>query len=249
MSTKPAIVFVPGAWHSPDGFKLVMDSLEAAGYKTKGVHLPSVGASVQLKDFNPDVESIQAAIRDFADQGEDVMLVVHSYGGVIGSQAVQGLDKATREKEGQKGGVSHMFFCCAFALPENTSLMDPLNNTPLPWFQISQDHLIVTPATPLETFYNDVKDAEEVVKTLKTHSYQTFFSKITYPGWKYVPSTYLLCAKDAALPLALQQAMVDQARKMGADMETVDIDASHSPFLSMPEEMALAIRRAAGETV
>ncbi|RMZ80862.1 hypothetical protein DV737_g2777, partial [Chaetothyriales sp. CBS 132003] len=244
MSTKPAIVFVPGAWHSPDGFKLVMDSLEAAGYETKGVHLPSVGASVPLKSFDPDVEAIQAAIKDFADQGKDVVLVVHSYGGITGSQAVKGLDKATREKEGQKGGVSHIFFCCAFALPENTSLMDCCNNQPLPWFQISQDQLVVTPATPIETFYNDVKDPEEIVKTLKPHSYQVFFSKITYPGWKYVPSTYLLCAKDAAIPLALQQTMVDQARSQGADMKTVEIDASHSPFLSIPEEMALTVSAA-----
>ncbi|KIX09789.1 uncharacterized protein Z518_00870 [Rhinocladiella mackenziei CBS 650.93] len=246
MSSRPVVVFVPGAWHPPSCFNMVMERLEAAGYETKGVTLASVGAAEPLTDFQPDVQAIQSVMTPIIDQGKDILLVVHSYGGVVGNEAVRGLDKASREKEGKKGGVSHIYFCCAFALPEDVSLMDALQGEPLPWFQISQNGTIVNPATPIKTFYEDVKSPEKHVGTLKPHSYRTFFSKVTYPAWKYVPSTYLLCEKDLAIPIHAQKEMVE-----GADgrFRTEMVDASHSPFLSMPDEMAKSIRRAAGESV
>ena len=246
MSSKPVIVFVPGAWHPPSCFDPVTQRLEAAGYETKGVNLASVGSPEPLKDFQPDVEAIQQTMKPFIDQGKDILLVVHSYGGVVGNEAVRGLDKASREKEGKKGGVSHIYFCCAFALPEGVSLMDVLQGKPLPWFQISEDERTVTPATPIETFYNDVENAEQYPGILKPHSYRTFFSKVTYPAWQYVPSTYLLCEKDMALPLHAQKGMVEGS---GGKIKAETVDASHSPFLSMPEEMAKSIRRAAGESI
>ncbi|KIW98634.1 uncharacterized protein Z519_00295 [Cladophialophora bantiana CBS 173.52] len=250
MSSKPVIVFVPGAWHVPETFHLVVDELEAAGYETKGVKLASVGSPEPLRDFQPDVEAIQQAMRPFIEEQEkDVLLVVHSYGGIVGNEAVKGLDKASRERQGKKGGVSHIYFCCAFALPEGVSLMDALDQTPLPWFQINDTEDLVSPATPIETFYNDVDSPERYVAMLKPHSYRAFFSKVTDPGWKYVPSTYLLCEKDEAIPPHAQRGMVEGAQKAGAQMRVETMDASHSPFMSMPREMARSIRRAAGEAV
>ncbi|ETI24703.1 hypothetical protein G647_04072 [Cladophialophora carrionii CBS 160.54] len=249
MSSKPVIVFVPGAWHTPDSFHLVTAELQAAEYETRGVDLASVGAQTPLKDFWPDVEAIQRVLKPLADEGRDIVLVVHSYGGVIGNQAVQGFVKSERENEGKKGGISHIYFCCAFALPEGVSLMDALNNKPLPWFQINDAQDTVTPATPIETFYNDVKEPEKYVNMLKPHSYRTFASKVTYAGWRHVPSTYLLCEKDEAIPIHAQKGMVEAAQQAGADMKVETVSASHSPFMSMAEEMARSIRRAAGETV
>jgi len=249
MSTKPVIVFTPGAWHSPAGFHMVVDKLEQAGYETKGVTLASVGAPEPLKDFQPDLEAIQAALKPIVDQGKDVLLVVHSYGGVIGGEAVQGFLKSDREKQGQQGGVTHMYFCCAFALPEGASLMAGLNNKPLPWYILNEDETLVNPATPEHIFYNDVAEPQKWIDMLKPHSYRTMFSKTTYAGWKHVPCTYLLCEQDMAIPIAVQKGMVEEAKKMGADMKVESCDAGHSPFLSVPEEMARSIRRAAGEAL
>ncbi|OAP61744.1 hypothetical protein AYL99_03947 [Fonsecaea erecta] len=250
MSSKPVIVFVPGAWHSPEAFYLVVGELEAAGYETRGVRLASVGSPEPLKDFQPDVEAIQQVLRPLIeDEEKDVLLFVHSYGGVVGNEAVKGFDKVSREKQGKKGGVSHIYLCCAFALPEGVSLMDALNQTPLPWFQINEEETIVNPATPIQTFYNDVDGPEKYVAMLKPHSYRTLFSKVTDPGWKYVPSTYLLCEKDEAIPIDAQKGMVEGAQKAGAQMKVETVNASHSPFLSVPQEVARSIRRAAGESL
>lgn len=48
---------------------------------------------------------IAAEATKFADQGKDVMLIAHSYGGVPASEAIKGLSKAERERYGKKGGI------------------------------------------------------------------------------------------------------------------------------------------------
>ena len=52
----------------------------------------------------------------------------------------------------------------------------------------------------------------------------------------------------ATIPLPIQKMMVEGTAK-GTGMRTESVDASHSPTLSKPDEVAAAIRRAAGETV
>lgn len=223
-----------------------MKQLEAAGYETEGVTLASVGAAKPLEDFGPDVKAIQSTVQPYVDQGKDVILVVHSYGGVIGSEAVQGLDRGSREKQGKKGGISHLYFCCAFVLPEGASLMDGLQGKPLEWFDIAADQKTLTPKRPGEIFYNDVESPQQYIDDLKPHSYQTLWSKLTYAGWKHVPCTYLYCLQDQAIPIHVQKAMVEGS---GVEFRTDTLDASHSPFLSFPDEMTKSIRQAAGETI
>ncbi|KAK7903746.1 hypothetical protein LTR67_001766 [Exophiala xenobiotica] len=232
MSTKPVIIFVPGAWHPPSCFQPVVDRLEAAGYETHGVSLPSVGApsEQQLQTIKKDVDAIQDVVRPIVtDKGKMCCL-----------------EKASREKEGKRGGISHLYYCCAFALPEGVSLMDALQGKNLPWFRVSDDQQIVTAADPDRIFYNDLPEPTKYTSMPNTHSYQTFHSKVTYPAWKHVPSTYLFCERDMAIPLHAQKAMVENS---GVQWRVDTLDASHSPFLSMPDETARSIRRAAGEVL
>lgn len=76
------------------------------------------------------------------------------------------------------------------------------------------------------------------------HSYQTLHSKCTYAAWKKVPSTYLYCLQDAAIPIAIQRMMVEETAR-GYSFATETVDASHSPFYTVPDKVAEAIQRAA----
>ena len=51
-----------------------------------------------------------------------------------------------------------------------------------------------------------------------------------------VPTWYLLCSKDNAIPIDLQEYMAGEAREMGADLTTTRLDVDHSPFYSRPQE-------------
>jgi pimeloyl-ACP methyl ester carboxylesterase len=66
---------------------------------------------------------------------------------------------------------------------------------------------------------------------------------LTRDGWGSVPRTYLVCAKDMAIRPALQARFVAEADAAFPDNPTsvVTLDASHSPFLSVPEALAQAV--------
>lgn len=126
--------------------------------------------------------------------------------------------------------------------------MDAINNQDPPWFIVSEDKTRVDPNTPEDIFYNDL-DADEIqkqIKGLKQHSYQVFNSKLTYPAYKDIATTYMFCKKDNAISYAAQRGMVEAAN---IDIAVEIFDASHSPFLSMPDAVADASRRAAGEDI
>jgi pimeloyl-ACP methyl ester carboxylesterase len=244
------VLFVPGAWHSPDCYDPVVQRLEAAKYKPSKVHLASVKPPTHYLDFSEDVAQIRTQIEHAVNAGQHVVVVVHSYGGLPSNEAIKGLDIQTRQQKGLAGGVTHLFFCCSFIIPEGESLISAFGGNDLPWFMVTDDRLEVNPANPDKVFYNDCNatQVESAVASLRPHSYQCFHSPCTYAAWKEVPSTYLYCLRDAAIPLAVQKMMVeDTARGFGIKTETVD--ASHNPFISQPDELTAAIRRAAGENV
>ena len=136
--------------------------------------------------------------------------------------------------------------------------MDVLGGQDLPWFNFSEDRKTLMPATPIETFYNDVSDKatlDGLTASLRPHSYGSFSSKNTYEPWMDVASTYFVCTDDQAIPVEGQKGMVESCRKAIAEnsgkgsMDEVTIKASHSPFVSQPEETSDAIRRIAGESI
>jgi len=242
MTSKPDFVIVPGAWHSPESFKPTTDYLTKAGYVHHGVTLPSVGASPPLKSFEPDVEAIRKTLDSILSSCKDVVLLMHSYGGTVGSESlapyIQKLEEGEK-KEGW-GRVIRLVYCASFVLPEGGSLMAALNYKPLPWFIIDGDE--VRSGTPKEIFYNDLSDseAEPYIAALKPHSYPTFFSKLTVAPWKVIPSTYIVCANDLAIPIHAQEGMLAMAEGMAPGcFDVIDkCDAGHSPFLSRPEWLA-----------
>lgn len=67
-----------------------------------------------------------------------------------------------------------------------------------------------------------------------------------YAGWQEVPLTYVICGKDLALFPEVQEELL---RNTGIEATLRRLDASHTPFVSIPHEVAGLIREAAGETL
>jgi pimeloyl-ACP methyl ester carboxylesterase len=63
-------------------------------------------------------------------------------------------------------------------------------------------------------------------------------AKLTYPAYKYIPTTYVYAEKDQAIVIPLQEFMVDKVRASGAEIETARWDTGHSPFFVDPEMVA-----------
>ena len=122
MARKPDLVLIPGAWHTSECYDLIAPSLKSAGYDVTALTLPSVGAEPPLDNIDDDVTLIHETVERLADAGKDVVVVMHSYGGVPGSEAMKGLSKADRKQKGLGGGVAGLVYLCAWMVAEGESL-------------------------------------------------------------------------------------------------------------------------------
>ncbi|KAF2183819.1 alpha/beta-hydrolase [Zopfia rhizophila CBS 207.26] len=266
---KPTIVAIPGAWHSPAAFETVTKKLEALGYTVLSRQMPSVGSDPPPEDLSDDVAAVRDLVLKAIGDSNDVVVVPHSWSGIVAGSALVGLGKKQREANGEKGGVIRTAFMCSFVVPEGVSLMDVINHEIPGWWDIKVLFLFVLnrlyiwmsdthdkkgpytfPNDP-NIFYNDLSAEEQQkwMSKLQTHAFATKKAKSTGAAWKEIPSSYLICEDDNAIPKVAQEAMTKGAKDAGAEMEIEVIKASHSPFLSQPDRVVEFIRRAAGEKV
>lgn len=132
---KPAIVFVPGAFSRPSDYDLVSDPLREAGYEVHVVHHPS--SPDVLVDPTPsmydDADNIHLLVETLADEGKDIVLVMHSYGGLPGTQACEGMSRAERLRASKPGGIARLLYVGAAVAPVASSMAGVLRTEmPLP---------------------------------------------------------------------------------------------------------------------
>jgi pimeloyl-ACP methyl ester carboxylesterase len=71
------------------------------------------------------------------EDGKDVVVIAHSYGGVVATQALEkGFARAERKKNGQNGGVIRLVYMCAFILPLGESLEGALGGSLPPFIPV-----------------------------------------------------------------------------------------------------------------
>ena len=74
------------------------------------------------------------------------------------------------------------------------------------------------------------------VSQLGYQSYASMRQPLTETAWETIPSTYVVCEDDNAIPVALQEQMAQRAD------DVQRMSTSHSPFLSQPEALTRLIR-------
>ena len=121
---KPTIFFIPGAWHRPTCYDLVISPLESLSYPIETVQNPSTSAALPAKGLTEDIENVRAKLEKLIDtEGKDVVVVMHSYGGCVGTASIEALDKKTRQQEGRQGGVIALFFIAAYTIRKGENLV------------------------------------------------------------------------------------------------------------------------------
>ncbi|KKA16592.1 hypothetical protein T310_9791, partial [Rasamsonia emersonii CBS 393.64] len=136
-TSRPVFVFVPGAWHLPEAFDAIRGLMAQRGLETEAVTLTSVGAEPPTKGLHSDIAHVHSVLQRLADEGRQIVVIVHSYGGLVGAGAVEGLEYARRAQNGQKGGVIMLVYMTAFVVPKGKSLKDMLGGQWLPWMKFN----------------------------------------------------------------------------------------------------------------
>jgi pimeloyl-ACP methyl ester carboxylesterase len=226
LMTLPSVLLVPGAWHKPDHFRRLIDELPDVD--VHAVTLTSSGNDpATLRDMYSDAEVIAQAV---ADVDGPVVAVAHSYGGM---PTTQGLANAAN--------VRHLIYLCAFQLDVGESLLSLNGGQLMPWSIRRQRAGIgdyVEVINPASVFFNDLDTAtaESAVSQLGYQSYASMRQELTEAAWKTIPSTYVICEADNAIPIAAQELMAERADCVHR------LNASHSPFVSQPAAVAGLIR-------
>lgn len=239
---KPSIVVVPGAYALPDLYVRVTTRLASLGYEVHTIRLssvaPSDGPLPEPGTMYDDAAVIAREINQLVEQGKEVVVLAHSYGGMPASQSIQGLVK--REGSEHAGGVVQLAYMTAVVPPEGKSSVDVLANGPS--MDISVDEKgwmsLVDTAAVAAAAFSDVPPDEGMTwaQQFTHHSAASMANPLTYAGYKDVPVAYLLCTEDLVIPAEVQQKMIDTiASEGGQEVDVTRIATGHVSVTSAPE--------------
>ena len=193
-----------------------------------------VAVQLPLTSLADDVATVQRAI---ALEEGPLLLVAHSYGGVVITQA------------GNDPKVAGLVYVAAFAPIEGQSAFDLANANPTPALgELRPDpfgFLKLTSAGIREDFAQDLSEAEQTVLTATQSppaGSASLSAAVSVAAWRYKPSWYVIAARDRVVAPALQ---VMLAQQMNAT--SITLSSSHVAMLSQPYAVASFIRRAARE--
>lgn len=227
-------ILVHGSWHGAWCWKKLLPALREAGYGAIAVELPAHGndpADADDASFAGYVDRVGAAIDDASGE---VILVGHSMGGQVVTQAA----------ERHADAVATVVYLAAFLPADGQTLTD---------FDVTAfdsavpDHISVDDgrgvvafdgAGAADAFYQDCSERDAALgrSMLRPEPAEPRRTPVDLSDRNYgtVPRVYIECTEDRALPVAFQRSMYDA---VGCD-EIRSLETGHAPFLSAPRELA-----------
>ncbi|KAH2290826.1 hypothetical protein KXW02_003058 [Aspergillus fumigatus] len=211
------IVFVPGAWITPEFYHPFFDALTKAGCPVRCAGYPSLDpADPTSTDCKADSDAIASVIRPLVEgEGRDVLLVMHSYAGMPGAAAAKGLAKTERMQQGKSGGIVGLVFIAAFLVPEGLSCAGLQGGNLPPWILMDKPYDKVNiPDDPVGHFAADVDEdvAQSLEGSIRPHSTVAFNTPQPAPAWAdpaYAGRlAFIVPTLDKAIPEAAQRAMI-----------------------------------------
>lgn len=220
-----AIVLVHGGFVDGSGWAGVYRILRNQGYNVLVVQ----NATKTLAD---DVATTKAAIDSV---NGDVVLVGHSYGGVVITEA------------GTHPKVSSLVYVTAFAPDKGESvsslIANPPPGAPVPPILPPKDgYLFLDRAKFAASFAADVdgETAAFMADSQVPWGVNALAGAVTEPAWKTKPTYYLVASEDKMIPPPAQRAMAGRAKA-----QVTELPGSHAIYVSKPDEVAEVIRKAA----
>jgi len=224
-AAKPSIVLVHGGFVDGSGWEGVYKILKKDGYEVTIVQNPTISLA----------DDVAVTRRAIAAQPRPVVLVGHSYGGVVITQA------------GNDDKVAGLVYIAAFAPDQgesvNTLIKDPQPGAPVPPILPPQDgFLLLDKAKFAASFAADVNSdtAAFMANSQVPWGVDALGGAVTNPAWKSKPSWYLVTTDDKMIPPPAQRLM---SRRAGATV--VEIAGSHAVYVSKPKAVAELIEQAA----
>ena len=219
------VVLVHGGFVDGAGWEGVYKILKKKGYDVSIVQNPTTSLA----------DDVAATKRILAAQDAPVILVGHSYGGAVITEA------------GNNPKVAGLVYITAFAPDKGESvatlIKDPPPGAPVPPIMPPQDgFLFLDKAKFPASFAGDVEKekAAFMADSQVPWGVAALSGTISEPAWKAKPSWYLVVTEDEMIPPPAQRAM---AKRAGSTV--VEVGGSHAIYVSQPQAVAALIEKAA----
>ena len=225
MSEMPAIILVHGGFVDGSGWEDVYKILKKDDYAVSIVQNPTLSLA----------DDVAVTRRTIAAQGKPVVLVGHSYGGAVITEA------------GNDPKVVGLVYIAAFAPDKGESvaslIKDPPPGAPVPPILPPQAGFLFLDASKFAaSFAADVpKDkADFMAQSQVPWSLEALNGAVTQPAWRTKPSWYLVATDDKMIPPEAQRSM---SKRAGSTV--VEVKGSHAIYVSRPDAVAALIEQAA----
>jgi pimeloyl-ACP methyl ester carboxylesterase len=226
-----SVVLVHGAWADGSGWEGVYKLLRKEGFPVTVVQNPTISLA----------DDVQATRRVLATQDGPVILVGHSYGGAVITEAgndpkVVGLVYIAGWVPDKGESVSSII---------DTLLKNAPPGTPLPPILPPQDGFLLLDRDKFPAAFAADVDPERTAFMAAAQvpwGLAAFTGPVSEAAWRSKPSWYLLTSEDRMIPPPAQRFMSERA---GATM--VEVAGSHAVFISQPGVVSDLIRQAARE--
>ena len=223
-SNTRTVVLVHGGWVDGSGWEGVYHILRREGYTIAVVQNPTTSLA----------DDVAATRRVIAAQDDPVILVGHSYGGAVITEA------------GNDPKVDRLVYITGFAPDKRESvatlIKDPPPGAPVPPILPPQDgYLLLDKSKFPASFAGDV-DAERAAFMADSQvpwGVDALNGTISAPAWKSKPSWYMVATQDRMIPPAAQRFM---AQRAGSTI--VEVPGSHAIYISQPKAVATLIEQA-----
>ena len=219
------IVLIHGGFVDGSGWESVYSILKKDGYNVSVVQNPTISLE----------GDVTATKRILAAQDGPAILVGHSYGGAVITEA------------GNDPRVAGLVYITAFAPDKGESvaslIKDPPPGAPVPPILPPQDgYLLLDRAKFAASFAGDV-EAERAAFMADSQvpwGLEALGGEISQPAWKAKPSWYLIATDDKMIPPDAQRSM---SKRAGSTV--VEVKGSHAIYVSQPRAVAALVEQAA----
>jgi pimeloyl-ACP methyl ester carboxylesterase len=220
-----SIVLIHGGFVDGSGWEGVYNILKKDGYNVAVVQNPTTSLA----------DDVAFTKRVIAAQPGKTLLVGHSYGGVVITEA------------GTDPKVAGLVYVAAFAPDTGESVASLIENpppgAPVPPILPPQDgFLLLDPAKFAASFAADVSEAKAsfMAASQVPWGVNALAGAVTVPAWRSRPSWYLVASDDKMIPPPAQRQMSQRA---GSTVS--EVPGSHAVYVSQPQAVASLIEKAA----
>lgn len=230
---KLPIVIIHGAWYDASSWHKVIPLLQAQGHPVVAPDMPGYGRngkpSAEIA-FDTYVDEVVRAVNSVPGR---ILLVGHSLGGMFISQAAERVPEK----------IAALAYVCAFMLRNGQSRISVAKDDPdsvaLKYRIPAGEGLIsFTRQGFIDSFYNDCssQDVEYLLERVKPQPVKPLHQPLQITEQRYgrIPRHYVKCTLDRGVTPAFQGKMIAASPVK----RTYSLRASHSPFMSVPRELA-----------